>query len=191
MLDGTNQDALQTLSGVAAGTDNLGIFAGTTIGDNTDIRTALQELEVVAEAVEKPGNIGTILRSADASGADAVIICDRCTDINNPNVIRASIGTIFTIPVIETSSGEAIEWLKKNNIQILAATPQATQLHTNTDMSGKIAIAVGAEKPGLSDTWFNAAEIKVKIPMLGQADSLNVAASTTILLYEALRQRTK
>lgn len=163
----------------------------------TQIQTSLEQLPVkenmllvVAEAIEKPGNLGTILRSADASGADAVIICDRCTDINNPNVIRASIGTIFTIPVIETDSDEAITWLKKNNIQILAATPQATQLHTNTDMSGKIAIAVGAEKPGLSDTWFNAADLKVKIPMLGQADSLNVAASTTILLYEALRQRT-
>ncbi len=160
------------------------------------IQTSLDQLPVkekmlivVAEAIEKPGNLGTILRSADASGADAVIICDRCTDINNPNVIRASIGTIFTIPVIETESLEAITWLKDNNIQILAATPQATQLHTNTDMSGSIAIAVGAEKPGLSDTWFNAADLKVKIPMLGQADSLNVAASTTILLYEALRQR--
>ena len=161
------------------------------------IQSSLDQLQikdnmliVIAEAIEKPGNLGTILRSADASGADAVIICDRCTDINNPNVIRASIGTIFTIPVIETESAEAITWLKQNNIQILAATPQATQLHTDTDMSGNIAIAVGAEKPGLSDIWFNAADIKVRIPMLGQADSLNVAASTTILLYEALRQRT-
>lgn len=148
-------------------------------------------LIVVAEAIEKPGNLGTILRSADASGADAVIICDRCTDINNPNVIRASIGTIFTIPVIETSSTEAIKWLKNNKIQILAATPEAIHLHTDTNMKGNIAIAVGAEKPGLSNTWFDAADIKVKIPMHGQADSLNVAASTTILLYEALRQRTK
>lgn len=147
-------------------------------------------LIVIAEAIEKPGNLGTILRSADASGADAVIICDRCTDINNPNVIRASIGTIFTIPVIETDSANAIAWLKSNNIQILAATPHATQFYTDANMSGSIAIAVGAEKPGLSDIWFNAADLKAKIPMLGQADSLNVAASTTILLYEALRQRT-
>ena len=147
-------------------------------------------LIVVAESIEKPGNLGTILRSADASGADAVIVCDRCTDINNPNVIRASIGTIFTIPVIETSSDKAIEWLHKNKIKIVAATPQATQLHTETDLSGNIAITVGAEKPGLTNTWLHAADIKIKIPMLGQADSLNVAASTTILLYEALRQRT-
>jgi TrmH family RNA methyltransferase len=147
-------------------------------------------LIIVAESIEKPGNLGTILRSADAGGADAVIVCDRCTDINNPNVIRASIGTIFTVPVIETDSESAITWLKNNSIQILAATPQAVQLHTATNMSGSIAIAVGAEKPGLSATWLNAADIKVKIPMLGQADSLNVAASTTILIYEALRQRT-
>ena len=146
-------------------------------------------LLVVAEAIEKPGNLGTILRSADASGADAVIICDHCTDINNPNVIRASIGTIFSVPAIETDSTKAITWLKNNNIEIMAATPQATKFHTDTDMTSNIAIAVGAEKPGLSETWFTAADIKVKIPMLGQADSLNVAASTTILLYEALRQR--
>lgn len=144
---------------------------------------------IVAEAIEKPGNLGTILRSSDAVGLDALILCDRCTDIHNPNVVRASVGTLFTVPVIEASSEETIAYLKKNNIAILAATPSATEEFTKVDMTRPLAIAVGTEQLGLSEKWLKEADIRVRIPMNGVADSLNVAMATTLLLYEALRQR--
>lgn len=156
-----------------------------------DIKLSDAPFIVIAEAIEKPGNLGTILRSSDAAGVDAVIVCDRCTDINNPNVVRASVGTIFSLPVIETTSSEAIAWLKENNIQSVATTPHTDNLYNNVDLCGGVAVVVGTEQYGLSDTWLNASEIKVRIPMLGQADSLNVASATTILLYEVVRQRNK
>jgi TrmH family RNA methyltransferase len=146
-------------------------------------------LLVVAEAIEKPGNLGTILRSSDGAGAHGVIICDRCTDIYNPNVVRASVGTLSTLPVIETSSQEALEWLKKHKINILAAMPQAEQLYSDVDMQAPVAIVLGAEQIGLTDLWKSHSDINVRIPMKGVADSLNVAMATTILLYEAARQR--
>ena len=146
-------------------------------------------LFVVAESIEKPGNLGTILRSADAAGVCALIVCDRCTDINNPNVVRASIGALFTVPVVEATSAAALSWLRERGVQILAATPHTDVEYTAVDLRGPTAIVVGTEQYGLSDTWMNAADLKVRIPMLGQADSLNVAAATTILLYEAVRQR--
>lgn len=144
---------------------------------------------VIAEAIEKPGNLGTILRSADAAGVDAVIVCDRCTDIYNPNVVRASVGTLFTIPVIEATSAETLHFLKEKNIQVVAATPAADAEFTDTNLSGSIAIAVGTEQLGLTDLWMSAADIQVRIPMHGVADSLNVATATTLLLYEVVRQR--
>jgi len=144
---------------------------------------------VIAEAIEKPGNLGTILRSSDAAGVDAVIVCDRCTDINNPNVVRASVGTLFSVPVVETSTEEAIAWLSTNGIQAVATTPHTDTLYSDVDLTRGIAVVVGTEQYGLSDTWLNASELKVRIPMLGQADSLNVASATTILLYEVVRQR--
>lgn len=146
---------------------------------------------IVAEAIEKPGNLGTILRSSDAVGLDALILADRCTDIYNPNVVRASVGTLFTVPVIEAGGEETLHWLKKNNIAILAATPHATAEFTEVDMNCGVAIAVGTEQLGLSPLWMENADIKVKIPMHGVADSLNVAMATTLLLYEAIRQRKK
>lgn len=146
-------------------------------------------LLVVAEAIEKPGNLGTILRSADASSVDAVIVCDRCTDLTNPNVVRASIGTLFSVPVADASSPDALAWLREHNVQLLAATPHAQALHTEVDLTGPVAIAVGSEQVGLSPRWMDAADIQVRIPMLGHCDSLNVATATTILLYEAVRQR--
>lgn len=148
-------------------------------------------LLVIAEAIEKPGNLGTILRSADASSVDAVVVCDRCTDLTNPNVVRASIGTLFTVPVADAPSPDALAWLNSNNIKVLAATPHAKSLHTEIDLSGPIAIAVGSEQVGLSPKWMDNADIQVRIPMLGTCDSLNVATATTILLYEAIRQRIK
>jgi TrmH family RNA methyltransferase len=157
--------------------------------DLAGLKLPAAPLLVVAEAIEKPGNLGTILRSADAAGADAVVVCDRCTDINNPNVVRASIGAIFTVPVAEASSVEAIEWLRKKKIQILAASPHAKLDYTRADLRRGTAIVVGAEQYGLSERWMKAADLQVRIPMRGQIDSLNVAAATTILLFEAARQR--
>lgn len=144
---------------------------------------------VIAEAIEKPGNLGTILRSADAAGVDGVIVCDRCTDIYNPNVVRASVGTLFTVPVVEAHSPDVINWLREAKIRIAAATPSADEEFTRSDMSGGIAIAVGTEQLGLSEYMMETADLKVRIPMQGTADSLNVATATTLLLYEVLRQR--
>lgn len=144
---------------------------------------------IVAEAIEKPGNLGTILRSADAAGVDGVIVCDRCTDIYNPNVVRASVGTLFTIPVVEASSSETMLWLQQRGIKIVAATPAAEKEFTDVDLSGGVAIVVGTEQLGLSEQWMHAADIQVRIPMCGVADSLNVATATTLLLYEVQRQR--
>ena len=144
---------------------------------------------VIAEAIEKPGNLGTILRSSDATGVDALIVCDRCTDIHNPNVVRASVGTLFTVPVVEAGGTETLKWLKGRNISVLAATPHAEKLYTEVDLTGPLAIAVGTEQLGLSDLWMEQADLQVRIPMLGTADSLNVATATTLLLYETVRQR--
>ena len=150
---------------------------------------AADPLIVIAESVEKPGNLGTILRSADAAGASAVLVCDRTTDINNPNVVRASIGTLFSVPVVETASEDALDWVRARGIRTLAATPHADREYTQADMTGGTAIILGSEQYGLTPFWMERADQKVRIPMLGQADSLNVSAAATILLYEAVRQR--
>jgi TrmH family RNA methyltransferase len=144
---------------------------------------------VAAEAIEKPGNLGTILRSSDSAGVHGLIVCDKCTDIFNPNTVRASVGTLFTVPVAEASTTETIAWLKKQNIAILAATPHGTVDYFDVDLTQGICIAVGTEQLGLSKEWMEAATYQVKIPMLGEADSLNVAMATTLLLYEVVRQR--
>jgi TrmH family RNA methyltransferase len=144
---------------------------------------------LVAESIEKPGNLGTILRSSDAAGVDGVIICDACTDIFNPNVVRASVGTLFTQPVIETTTEDLLLFLKKEKIFALAATPHATKEYTEVDLTAPLAIVVGSEQYGLSEKWMKECDIQVKIPMMGFADSLNVATATTLLLYEVLRQR--
>ncbi|MBU1694601.1 MAG: RNA methyltransferase [Verrucomicrobia bacterium] len=146
-------------------------------------------LIVVAESIEKPGNLGTLLRSADAAGANAVLVCDPTTDINNPNVVRASIGTLFSLPVVEAAPEAALAWLRARGIRVLAATPHAEQEYTRADMTGGTAIVVGSEQYGLKPFWMEHADLKVRIPMLGQADSLNVSAAATLLLFEAVRQR--
>lgn len=146
-------------------------------------------LILVTEHLEKPGNLGTLLRSADAAGAHGVIVCDRCTDIHNPNVVRSSIGTLFSLPVVEAESGAAIEWLKRQGIRLAAATPHAELDYTEADLSGPLAIAVGSEQLGLSGTWMSQADLRLRIPMRGQCDSLNVSAAATLLLFEAVRQR--
>ena len=154
-----------------------------------DLKLTDNSLVIVAESVEKPGNLGTILRSADAAGAAAVIVCDRATDVHNPNVVRASTGSLFTVPIAEAGSDEAQSFLKERGFRILAATPHAERLHFEVDLSGKIAIALGAEQYGLTAKWMDGADLRVRIPMLGVADSLNVSSAATILVYEAVRQR--
>lgn len=146
-------------------------------------------LIVVLESVEKPGNLGAVLRSADASGVDAVIVCDPLTDMYNPNLIRSSIGAIFTVPTAVATSEETIEWLKDNNIKIYTAQLQDSHWYYDTDMKGGTAIVMGTEATGLTDIWRKAADAHIKIPMLGRLDSLNVSVSAAILMFEAVRQR--
>lgn len=146
-------------------------------------------LVVVLESVEKPGNLGAILRSADAAGVDAVIVCDPLTDLYNPNLIRSSIGGIFSVPCVACSSEECIDFLKTNGIQILTAQLQDSSLYYDTDMKRATAIIMGTEATGLTDQWRKAADAHIRIPMLGKLDSLNVSTSAAILMYEAVRQR--
>jgi TrmH family RNA methyltransferase len=143
----------------------------------------------VIEGVEKPGNLGAILRSADAAGVDGVIVCSGATDLHNPNVIRASLGALFTVPVAECTSTDAISWLRENNIHVIATTPEAPVPYFNTDLTGPIAIVMGSEAHGLGQAWLAAARTAVSIPMHGVADSLNLSTATALLLYEAVRQR--
>lgn len=154
-----------------------------------DLKLPENALVIVTESIEKPGNLGTILRSADAAKTAAVIVCDRTTDIHNPNVVRASTGTMFSVPIVEATSEEALAFLKERGFKILAATPHAEKLHFEEDLTGNVAIALGAEQYGLSAKWMDGADLRVRIPMLGMADSLNVSAAATILVYEAVRQR--
>ena len=146
-------------------------------------------LVVILESVEKPGNLGAVLRSADASGVDAVIVCDPLTDMYNPNLIRSSIGAIFTVPVATATSEETIAWLKAEGIKIYTAQLQDSEWYYDTDMKGGTAIVMGTEATGLTDVWRKAADAHIKIPMLGRLDSLNVSVSAAILMFEAVRQR--
>ena len=146
-------------------------------------------LIVVLEAVEKPGNLGAVLRSADAAGVDAVIVCDPLSDMYNPNLIRSSIGAIFTVPVATASSEETIAWLKERGIKIYTAQLQDSEWYYDTDMRRGTAIIMGTEATGLTDLWRKAADAHIKIPMLGKLDSLNVSVSAAILIFEAVRQR--
>lgn len=146
-------------------------------------------LFLVVESIEKPGNLGTMLRTADAVGVNGLIICNRCTDVFNPNVIRASTGTLFSVPLAEATSEEALLWLQNNKIKTVAADPFAKNVYYQQNYVGPIAIILGAEQFGLSQLWKDKSDILVSIPMNGLADSLNVAQAGTILLFEALRQQ--
>lgn len=154
-----------------------------------DLRIRENPIVVILESVEKPGNLGAILRSADAAGVDAVIVCDPLTDMYNPNLIRSSIGGIFTVPTATASSEETIKWLKDKGIKIYTAQLQDSEWYYDTDMTKGTAIVMGTEATGLTDAWRKAADAHIKIPMLGKLDSLNVSVSAAILMYEAVRQR--
>lgn len=146
-------------------------------------------LVVVLESVEKPGNLGAILRTAEAANVDAVIVCDPLTDLYNPNLIRASIGGVFSVPVAICSSKECITFLKERKICILTAQLQDSYDYYDYDMHGATAIVMGTESTGLTQQWREAADAHIRIPMLGRLDSLNVSVSAAILMYEAVRQR--
>jgi TrmH family RNA methyltransferase len=146
-------------------------------------------LIIIAESIEKPGNLGAILRTADAARVDAVLLCDPRVDLWNPNVVRASRGTVFSVPVVECDNASALEWLKSKKMRVLAATPSADVLYSAVDLRHPVAIAVGTEDEGLTDFWMQNADLRVKIPMLGKVNSLNVSVSTALIVYEAVRQR--
>jgi RNA methyltransferase, TrmH family len=147
-------------------------------------------LVLVVESIEKPGNLGTMLRAATAAGVDAVIVADPTTDVFNPNVVRSSIGTCFIVPLAVASTDESLSWLRAKKLKILGATPDAQIAHWDADLGGPTAIVVGSEQYGLSDRWLAEADEKVVIPMPGESiDSLNAAASAAVLLFEAVRQR--
>ena len=146
-------------------------------------------LIIVLERVEKPGNLGAILRTAEAAGVDAVIVCDPLTDIYNPNLIRASIGGVFSVPVAVCTSEECIAFLKERQINILTAQLQDSYEYYDYDMRPATAIVMGTESTGLTQQWRDAADAHIRIPMLGRLDSLNVSVSAAILMYEAVRQR--
>ncbi|MFL5727456.1 MAG: TrmH family RNA methyltransferase [Chloroflexota bacterium] len=149
-----------------------------------------ESLIVVVESVEKPGNLGAILRTADGAGADAVVAADARTDLFNPNAIRASLGTIFTVPVAAASSAEVLAWLAARGTRIVAARVEAERQYTDCDLRGAVALVLGSEAEGLRTDWDDPRVETVRIPMRGTADSLNVSVAAAVLLYEALRQRT-
>lgn len=154
-----------------------------------DLALPADPLVGVVEGVEKPGNLGAILRSADGAGVDALIVADPGTDPFNPNVIRASLGTVFSVPVAVASTGDVLEWLIDRGIRIVAARVDGGVDYSDVELTGALAIAVGSEARGLSDAWAELASASARVPMLGIADSLNVSATAAILFYEALRQR--
>jgi TrmH family RNA methyltransferase len=144
---------------------------------------------LVVESIEKPGNLGTILRSADAAGVAGVIVCDPVTDIFNPNVVRSSTGVLFAVPLVVAESAEVRAWLRAQGVRVVATTPDAECVYTQADLRGPVALVMGSEQYGLSGFWLKESDLLVRIPMAGQADSLNVAMATIITLFEAVRQR--
>lgn len=148
-------------------------------------------LVLIAVGLEKPGNLGSILRSADATGADTVIVCDQVTDVFNPNVVRSSLGTLFSVPVAQANRDQTVEWCRLHGVNLVAATPQATKSYTSVDYSKPVALVIGSEAEGLDDEWFENAEEVVCLPQLGRSDSINAAMAATVMLFEARRQRDK
>ena len=154
----------------------------------SDLQLPAEPLVVVTEDVEKPGNVGAIIRSADAVGADAVIAVGG-TDLFNPNVIRASVGTVFSMPVAAASAEDTAAWLRVRDVRVVASIVDAERLHVEADLQGPLAIVLGSEATGLSDAWRTPGVEAVRLPMAGVADSLNVSIAAAVLLYEAWRQR--
>lgn len=200
------RSVLDTLAerGIPATSVSSSAFAKLAFGDRADGIVAIYRpravnlgdlvlpaapLIVVLESVEKPGNLGAVLRSADGAGADALVVADPTTDLTNPNVIRASAGTIFAVPTASATSEATIDWLRSNEIRILAARVDGAVPYANVDLTGPVAFILGTEADGLTAAWATDDVTPIALPMLGVADSLNVSVTAAILLYEARRQR--
>ncbi len=169
--------------------DGVIVVAETPRRELDALRLSPQPLVAVLEGIEKPGNLGAILRSADAAGVNAVVVADSRTDLYNPNTIRASLGTVFCENVCEATSAATLDWLRSHGLSIIAARPDAGNLYTEIDLRGGVAIILGSEADGLSDAWRGADITPVRLPMQGMADSLNVSTTAAVLFYEALRQK--
>jgi TrmH family RNA methyltransferase len=156
-----------------------------------DLQVSESPLVIVAESIEKPGNLGAILRTADAAHVDAFLVCDPRVDMWNPNVVRASRGAVFSVPVVESDNASVLEWLKMRKMRVLAATPSAETIYSDVNLRQPTAIAVGTEDRGLTDFWMSNADVKVRIPMMGRVNSLNVSVSAALIIYEAVRQRSR
>ena len=154
-----------------------------------EIKLSSRPLVVVVESVEKPGNLGAILRTADAVGADGLVVCDPATDMYNPNVIRSSLGAVFSVDVAAASKEDALKYFKENNMTVCATLPQAGQCYAHADLRGPLALVMGSEEKGLSEFWQKKCDVAVYIPMKGKVDSLNVSVSAAVILYEIIRQR--
>jgi TrmH family RNA methyltransferase len=181
----------RVLARLAFGDRADGIVAVVRIPDLSLEALALDDdpLVVVLEGVEKPGNLGAVLRSADGAGADALVAADPRTDLFNPNAIRASLGTIFSLALASAPGPEVLDWCRRRDMRIVAARVDATSPYTDVDLRGGVALALGSETAGLTSIWEAPDVIGARIPMLGMADSLNVSAAAAVLLYEARRQR--
>jgi len=153
------------------------------------LQLSANPLLLVAESVEKPGNLGALLRTADSAGCDALIVCDPITDLFNPNVVRSSQGALFSVPVAVCTSQQAAAWMKAKGVRSLATSPAATKAYWDVDCRGPVALLLGSEKDGLTDFWLKGADEKISIPQAGLSDSLNVSNAAAICLFEAVRQR--
>jgi len=154
-----------------------------------DIEALKGDLFIIIENVEKPGNLGAVLRTCDGAGVDAVFVCDTRADITSPNVIRASLGTVFGLNVVQDKEGEVLAFLKKKNARIVATSPGAERIYTQEDLKGPLAVVLGSEEKGLEPFWQDHSDVRVKVPMKGVGDSLNVSNTAAIVIYEVLRQR--
>lgn len=207
MLDpGAQQDIVRRVQALGSDTQRLGRAAfekvayregpdgflavvGSVVRTCADLRVGPTPIALICQGVEKPGNLGAMLRTADAAGVEAVVAADPVTDWGNPNLVRASKGTVFSVPVASDSTAATLTWLSDNGIALAATTPDTDLDYTDLDYTGPIAIAVGAEKYGLTDEIMAGAAYRIRIPMAGRANSLNVATSAAVVIYEALRQR--
>jgi TrmH family RNA methyltransferase len=181
----------QIFSKVAFGDRNEGIVAlGKTPSTKIEgIKPSAAPLIAILDGVEKPGNLGAAIRTADAAGVDAVIAAEAATDLYNPNAIRASLGTIFCMQVAETSRHEALQWIRERELAVFAARPDAATNYLDADFRGGCAIVMGSEAAGLPDEWGGPDVQPIRLPMAGVGDSLNVAATAAVLFYEVRRQR--
>jgi TrmH family RNA methyltransferase len=155
----------------------------------SDLHLPERPLILILEAVEKPGNLGAILRTADAAGVHAVIICDPLTDFYNPNVIRSSVGCVFTVPIVAATTEDTLAWLRAQQIHIYCTYLQAAQPYTQIDYTASSAIVLGTESTGLSPEWIRNSDANIIIPMHGKIDSMNVSNAAAVIVFEARRQR--